>query len=75
MHAYRRNNESVASAAAEYDDGADTGKYPPIYQFGEGVLEGEDITVSEKEIRIPGFGKSVNLDLENPFEDMVKPEG
>ncbi len=71
MKAYRRSNEPVASAAAEYDEGVDLGKYPPIYQFGEGVVEGEDISISESEIRIPGFGQSVNLDLENPFADMV----
>lgn len=75
MQAWRRSNEPVAGAAAEYDEGVDQGKYPPIYQFGEGVVEGEDITISESEIRIPGFGKSVNLDLENPFADMVDEEG
>jgi acetoacetyl-[acyl-carrier protein] synthase len=72
MQAYRRNHEPVAAAAAEYDAGADSGKYPPIYNFGNGVLEGEDITINDKEIRLPGFGKAVNLDIENPFEDMIK---
>jgi acetoacetyl-[acyl-carrier protein] synthase len=72
MQAYRKSNEPVTSAAAAYDAGADHGDYPPIYQFGEGVLDGEDISISEKEIRIPGFGQVVNLDLKNPFEDMVE---
>jgi acetoacetyl-[acyl-carrier protein] synthase len=71
MQAYRKSNEAVAGAAAEYDEGVDQGKYPPIYQFGEGVVEGEDISISKSEIRIPGFGQSVNLDLKNPFADMV----
>jgi hypothetical protein len=40
MQAWRRSNEPVASAVAE---GVDQGKYSPICQFGEGVVEGENI--------------------------------
>lgn len=40
MQAWRRSNEPVASAVAE---GVDQSKYPPIYQLGEGVVEGEDL--------------------------------
>ena len=48
----------------------DSGKFPPIYKFGEGIVTGEDITISASEICIPGFGHSVNLDLDNPYSDM-----
>lgn len=71
MQAWRRRNEPVAIAAADYNAGADNGKYPPIYNFGDGVLDGDDITISASEIQIPGFGHSVNLDLDNPYEDMT----
>lgn len=70
MQTWRRRNESVSTRAADYDAGAEGGEYPPIYNFGVGVLEGDDISISENEISIPGFGNSVNLDLENPYEDM-----
>jgi acetoacetyl-[acyl-carrier protein] synthase len=70
MQAYRRRNDAVATAAADYDAGADGGEYPPIYNIGSGVLDGDDISISSSEIRIPGFGQSVNLDLDNPYEDM-----
>jgi len=71
MSAYRKRNEAVEQAAADYDDGADTGKFPPIYQFGLGVLEGEDLQISSTEIRIPGFTHPVVLNQGNPYEDMT----
>ncbi len=74
MQAYRRRNDVVATAAADYDAGADGDGYPPIYNFGERVLDGDDISISSNEINIPGFGHSVNLNLENPYEDMADKE-
>ena len=74
MQEYRRRNDPVEIKAAEYNAGADSGEYPPIYNFGDGVLDGGDITINATEIQIPGFGKSVNLDLENPYKDMTRDE-
>lgn len=74
MQNWKKRNESVATAAADYDAGAESGKYPPIYNFGDGVLEGEDLSIDPNEIRIPGFGHSVNLQLDNPYRDMLPDE-
>lgn len=63
-------NEKVEAKATEYDAGADYGQFPPIYNFGEGVLEGVDIDINSSRIKIPGFGQAVNLELENPYGDM-----
>ncbi len=71
MSAYRKRNEAVEQAAADYDDGADTGRFPPIYHFGQGVLEDEDIQISSTHIRIPGFEHPVVLDQGNPYADMT----
>ena len=46
----------------------------PIYQFGEGVVEGDDLTISREELRVPGFAKSISLELEHPFPDMADPD-
>ena len=43
----------------------------PIYKFGEGVLAGEDLSISKAAIHLPGFGLPVRLDLPNPYQDMV----
>ena len=55
----------------EYDAAMRRETLAPIYQFGEGVLEGEDLSISADGIRLPGFGLPVSLELANPYEDMV----
>lgn len=68
---WRKRNEAVSGKAAAYDAVADHPETPAIYQFGEGVVDGEDLQISTEEIRIPGFGHPVRLDLENPWPDMT----
>lgn len=70
MHAWRKRNDVVATTAADYDERADSGDFPPIYQLGENVVESDDLSISASEIRIPGFEKSVDLKLVNPYADM-----
>ena len=70
MLAYRRKNEAVHAAAVQYDDAVDRGEIKPIYRFGEGVLEGVDLDISESAIRVPGYAEPVNLDIPNPHPDM-----
>jgi acetoacetyl-[acyl-carrier protein] synthase len=69
--AYQRANEQVEAAAADYDAAMDRGEVKPIYHFGEGVLEGEDLTITRESLHVPGFARPVRLDLENPFSDMT----
>lgn len=70
LKAYDARAESVAQIANDYDAAMDRGEVAPIYRFGEGVLDGEDLEISRDEIRIPGFGRPVNLKFDNPFPDM-----
>ena len=71
MLSWRRRNEAVTERALAYDAQADDPDTAAIYRFGEGVLEGDDLTMSAREIRVPGFGKPVSLELENPWPDMT----
>ena len=71
MVKHARTNEAVAQASADYDAAATAGELQPIYQFGKGVLTGDDIGISDQEIRIPGYDQPVSLGIENPFADMV----
>jgi acetoacetyl-[acyl-carrier protein] synthase len=75
MKGWRQRNDAVETTAADYDERADGGDFPPIYELGERVVESDDLTISAAEIRIPGFGQIVNLDLENPFADMGGEKG
>jgi acetoacetyl-[acyl-carrier protein] synthase len=70
MTAHENISEKITEAAAAYDNAADDGSVLPIYEFGEGVLDGNDIDIQTHELNIPGFSKSVSLDLKNPYPDM-----
>ena len=69
--AFCAKQEQAETNAQDYDDVADSGSISPIYKFGEDVLSGTDLTITPSAIHIPGFGKPVSLDAENPFEDMT----
>ena len=66
----QRKQESVRANAEDYDNNADNGSIAPIYQFGEGVVDGEDLSINTSEVAIPGFPNPVSLQLANPYEDM-----
>jgi acetoacetyl-[acyl-carrier protein] synthase len=66
----QRKQEAVAARAQDYDDNADNGSVAPIYQFGEGVVNGQELGMDDKHIAIPGFPNPVDLNLANPYEDM-----
>ncbi len=46
MQAWRKRNEVVSVTAADYDERADGGDFPPIYQLGESVVESDDLSIS-----------------------------
>ncbi|WP_257295243.1 hypothetical protein [Endozoicomonas sp. YOMI1] len=35
--------------------------------LGEGVLDGVDLQYDPSQIRVPGYGQSVNLKMQNPY--------
>jgi acetoacetyl-[acyl-carrier protein] synthase len=57
---------AVVAMAQRYDDEAVAGRYAPLYRFGEGVIDGKDVQVTAHEVRLPGFGRAVNLDDDLP---------
>jgi acetoacetyl-[acyl-carrier protein] synthase len=67
---HARRCEATEQQALDYDAAMDRGEVTPIYRFGEGVLDGDDLHITTEEIRIPGFGLPVRLDFEDPFADM-----
>ena len=68
--AAKQRQEAVEQKAQNYNDAAENGDIAPIYQFGEGVLEGSDLTITDQEIWVPGFVQKIQLSGDNPFEDM-----
>jgi acetoacetyl-[acyl-carrier protein] synthase len=70
LTAAKRRQESIEQKAQTYNAAADDGDIAPIYQFGEGVLEGSDLKITDQEITVPGFAQKIRLSGDNPFEDM-----
>ncbi|RTQ98944.1 beta-ketoacyl synthase [Halomonas nitroreducens] len=65
--AWQARREATREAAAGYRRDADSGRFHPRYRFGEGVLEGPELEVSDAAIRIPGYARPVSLVADNPF--------
>ncbi len=65
--AWQARREATRQAAADYRHQADLGRFRPRYRFGEGVLEGPELEMSDAAIRIPGYARPVSLTVNNPF--------
>ncbi len=69
--AYQKRTEATEERISAYQTQALLGQAKPIYRFGEPVIEGEDLELTDRSIRIPGFVQEVDLNLKNPFGDMA----
>ena len=59
--AHQERNVEVREKISQYDQEMNSGQRKPRYRFGEGVLQPEDLQVTDTEIRIAGWDKSVPL--------------
>jgi len=64
-------NEAVNVRIAAYDDSMIAGENSAIYQFGVGVIEGEELKITSSSISIPGQENEVSLDVPNPYSDFT----
>ncbi len=70
MTAWRTAREAAQEQAQAYEDEAIRGTARPIYRFGENVLQGPELTITDKQITIPGYAKPVDITVDNPFKDL-----
>lgn len=64
-------NEPVRQKISDYDESMLRGENSTIYNFGEGVIDGEDLSISSTKIDIPGQPQSISLEIPNPYDDMT----
>ncbi len=67
VSAWQSHREATRESATAYRHRADLGHFQARYRFGEGVLEGPELEVSDTSIRIPGFARPVSMAVHNPF--------
>lgn len=70
MSTYQAKNVDIIATAEEYNQSAIRGETLPIYKFGFNVLGGEELDISDQEIRLPGYDMPINLNIENEFSDL-----
>ncbi len=64
-----RRKKAIANAEA-YAGRADNAELDVIYRFGEALIDEAELSLSEQGIDIPGFVRSVEFNLQNPYSDM-----
>ena len=71
LEAYKEKNAAVKKASAAYNDAMMRGQIEPIYRFGFNVLGGEELDISDAQIKLPGYDMAVDLNVANEFEDLT----
>ena len=71
MASYREKLKAVEAAQQAYKTQINNGQYDLIYKFGEGLIDENEIIITETEMTLPGFANPIELSQENPFKDMV----
>lgn len=67
---YQALNESVLEKANQYDLKAIQGRTTVIYKDSEKVLDENDLNLNEERMKIPGYDKTIDLKLKNPYPEM-----
>jgi acetoacetyl-[acyl-carrier protein] synthase len=70
LTAHERKHEGIRRQIDEYDVKMSRGEVAPIYQFGEGVLEATDLTITDTRISVPGYALPIELDVDDPYPEM-----
>lgn len=70
MSAHTKASEAVLERSQAHENAAMASQFDVTYHFGEQVLEGPELTITQDELTIPGYDKPVSLALKSPFTDM-----
>lgn len=67
----QKRNEKVQEKAKVYDELSLKGEALPIYKFNNNVLHGDDLTISDREIKIPGYEKKIDLTVPSVYSNLL----
>ncbi len=67
---YLNRNDVIREKIEKYDDDTIKKGVATVYKYGEGVVQGEELTLKTDEVTIPGWSQSVKMDFSNPYADM-----
>ncbi|CAA0087067.1 Beta-ketoacyl-[acyl-carrier-protein] synthase FabY [Zhongshania aliphaticivorans] len=69
---YMERREQVQAAATAYDESACANGYSVHYQFGQNVLDGDDLELTRSGIGIKGWAEKVALNIESPYASWLE---
>lgn len=70
LASYQQKLEQTRAVAASYNQASLRGEAKPIYLYDNNVLQGEDLSISSTEIKLPGYENAISLEIDNPYDDL-----
>lgn len=70
--AWQKRNEQVAETARQNDENAIKHGVPIIYKFGESVMDENDVTLGQEDMKLTEFAHSISLTGKHPYGDMTE---
>ena len=68
---YKIKREAVRETAKQYDELAVNGNLNVIYNFGSGIIDDQEIKITDQELSVESLEQSINLQFANPYADMT----
>jgi len=68
---FELRQQTVTANAETYNQAALRGDFNIIYNFGQDMIDEQDLMVSSNEIRIPGVDQPITFEPETRYKDMV----
>ena len=66
-------SDEVQALQERYRDKIDRGTIEILYNYGEGIIEGQDLGMTASSISVPGFGVEMALDhAKTKYSDLIK---
>ena len=69
---YANKLEATREQASAYDQAARLGQTRPIYLYDHNVLQGDELTITDQEISLPGYSNPISLDCNNPYQELCE---
>lgn len=68
LQVYKRKNQKILAAAERIDNEACEGKERVIYQFGDSMMDKEDVKLTQQQLTLSKFKRPIHLNLEDPYQ-------
>ena len=69
--AFEQAARDTRAEVEAYDQQATRGEYRIRYNFGQGLIDEEALSLDSEQLQVPGFDQPTQLKRDNPFADMV----